>query len=71
MGFGEMAAIDRSPRSATIVADSEAICDLMRVEDFEALGETNPGIKIKLLQNLSLGLCAKLRKANREITVFE
>jgi len=71
MVFGEMAVIDRAPRSATIVADSEVTCDLLNVEDFEALGETSPRIKIKLLENLSRGLCTKLRKANREITVFE
>jgi hypothetical protein len=29
------------------------------------------GKRFKLLENLSLGLCGKLRKANREITVFE
>ena len=71
MVFGEMAVIDRAPRSATIVADSEVGCDLLTLDAFEALGESNPKIKIKLLENLSLGLCAKLRKANREITVFE
>ena len=27
--------------------------------------------KIRLLENLSLGLCRKLRKANRELSVFE
>ena len=69
--FGEMAIIDRAPRSATIVADSDAECDLLTIEDFEALGQTHPAIKIKLLQNLSLGLCHKLRKANRELSVFD
>jgi hypothetical protein len=29
------------------------------------------GKRFKLLENLSLGLCGKLRKVNREITVFE
>ncbi|MEO6183269.1 MAG: cyclic nucleotide-binding domain-containing protein, partial [Verrucomicrobiota bacterium] len=71
MAFGEMAIIDRAPRSATIVADSDAECDLFTIEDFEALGQTHPAIKIKLLQNLSLGLCHKLRKANRELSVFD
>jgi len=32
-----------------------------------ALGITHPKVKIRLLENLSLSLCAKLRKANREI----
>ena len=71
MAFGEMAIIDRAPRSAMIVADSEVECHLLKLEDFERLGQTHPGIKIKLLENLSLGLCRKLRKANRELSVFD
>ena len=71
MAFGEMAVLDGAPRSARIVADSEVECDLLTVEDFDRLGETHPGIKIKLLENLCLGFCRKLRKANRQMSVFE
>ncbi len=71
MAFGEMAIIDRAPRSAMIVADSEVECHLLKLEDFERLGQTHPNIKIRLLENLSLGLCRKLRKANRELSVFD
>lgn len=35
-----------------------------------ALGHTHPRIKIQLLENLSLALCRKLRKANREIALL-
>jgi len=71
MAFGEMAIIDRAPRSANIVADTDVDCDLMDVEAFEKLGISYPAIKIKLLENLSLGLCRKLRKVNRDISVFD
>ena len=71
MAFGEMAIIDRAPRSAMIVADSEVECHLLKLEDFERLSQTHPNIKIRLLENLSLSLCRKLRKANRELSVFE
>jgi glutaminase len=71
MAFGEMAIIDRSPRSATIIADTEVDCDLLHLEDFEKLGASHPAIKIKLLENLSLGLSRKLRKVNRDISVFD
>src|SRR6266850_6535197 len=71
MAFGEMAVIDRAPRSAMIQADTEVECDLLALEDLTQLGESHPVIKIKLLQNLSLGLCRKLRKANREIGILE
>jgi glutaminase len=71
MVFGEMAMIDRAPRSAIIMADTEVECDVLSLEDFDELGRSHPNIKIKLLDSLSLGLCRKLRKANREISVFD
>lgn len=71
MVFGEMALLDRSPRSATIIADSEVECRVLGLEALEQLGAGNPGIKIKLLENLGRGLSRKLRKANVELGVFE
>lgn len=70
MTFGEMAMIDRAPRSAMIVADTDVECDLLALEDFDRLDVSSPAIKIRLLQNLCLDLCGKLRKANRELSVF-
>jgi glutaminase len=71
MVFGEMAMIDRAPRSAMIVADTEVTCDVFSLEDFRRLSTSHPAIKIKLLENLSLGLCRRLRKANRELSLFD
>ena len=71
MSFGEMAFLDGAPRSANIVADSEVECDQLSMEDFLALGKTHPEIKIKMLGKLCLNLTGKLRKANRELSVFE
>jgi glutaminase len=67
MAFGEMAMIDRAPRSATIVADTDVACDLLNAGKLAALGVTHPTIKIRILENLNLDLCRKLRKSNREI----
>ena len=71
MVFGEMAAIDRAPRSAMIVADTEVECDMLSLENFDQLGVLHPAIKIKLLKNLNLSLCHRLRKANRELSLFD
>jgi glutaminase len=71
MAFGEMAFLDGAPRSAMIVADTDIECDILTIEEFEALGSSHPGVKIKLLRNLSLGLCRRLRKANRELSLFD
>lgn len=71
MVFGEMALFDRSPRSATIIADSEVECRILSLDALDQLGIEHPGIKIKLLENLGRGLSRKLRKANVELSVFE
>lgn len=71
MIFGEMAIIDRAPRSATIVADSQVECDAFSVDDFDRLSATHPGSKIKLLESLNLCLCRRLRTANRKLSVFD
>ena len=71
MAFGEMAIIDHAPRSAMVQADTEVECDLLGLKELTQMGQSEPGIKIKLLENLSLGLCRKLRKANREMMVLD
>ena len=43
----------------------------MSLADLEHLGTTHPGIKIKLLESLSLCLCRRLRKANRKLSLFD
>jgi glutaminase len=71
MSFGEMAFIDGAPRSANIIADTDVECHMLTLEDFQRLGKSHPEIKIKLLERLALDLCGKLRKANRELSVFD
>ena len=39
--------------------------------DFNRLVDTYPTIKIAILQNLNLAFCRKLRKANRELSIFD
>lgn len=68
MTFGEMGVLDGRNRSATMIAEVPTACDLLSASKLIALGVAFPKIKIRLLENLALGLCSKLRKANREIT---
>jgi glutaminase len=70
MAFGEMAVLDGARRSAVVVADTDVECDLLTVEDFQCLIDSHPRIKIALLRNISLSLCRKLRKANRELSAL-
>jgi glutaminase len=71
MAFGEMAMLDRAPRSAVVMADTEVECDVLPLDAFSRLGETHPRIEIVLFRNLALSLSRKLRKANREMSVFD
>jgi glutaminase len=70
MAFGELSMLDRAPRSAVVTAETDAECHLLHRHDFEALGQSHPRIQIVLLRNMALGLARLLRKATREIGVF-
>lgn len=61
--FGEMAVIDREPRSASAVAISETKCIVLNQEVFESTMQNNIHIVKKILRNMS----ARLRDANKQI----
>lgn len=71
MAFGELAVIDGGPRSSDVVADTETECDVLSLEAFERIGAEHPGIKFTLLQNISVLLSHRLRRANRELSVYD
>jgi len=52
MTFGELAMVNRSPRSADVRADAQTECYALDVAEFDQLGEKHPEIKMKLLENL-------------------
>ncbi len=51
--FGEIALIAQTPRSATIVADTDLKCHGLSPWDFKPIVESNPSIAWKLLQTLA------------------
>ena len=67
MTFGEMALLDRKPRSASVRADGEVEYLFLPLNEFERLRIDRPDIALRLLENLSRGLSDKLRRANAEI----
>jgi len=71
MAFGELAFIDRSPRSANVTALGAVECRVLTREAFGRLDREAPAIKIRLLENLALGLTGMLRQANRELAVLK
>ncbi len=69
--FGELGMLDQAPRSAMVMAATDVEAHLLNRDDFDALGKTHPRIKITLLTNMALGIARLLRKATREISVFD
>jgi len=61
--FGEMAVIDKGPRSATATAVDEVKCIALNEELFEQQMQNNARIVKKILKNMS----ARLRDANKQI----
>jgi SulP family sulfate permease len=69
--FGELAILDKGPRSASIRADTKLVCIELDEEDFVALASSTPAAAIKLLQNLGHELSGRLRRANQAISQLE
>jgi len=61
MTFGELAVIDRGARGADVRADTAVDCYVFPIAALDALGETDPSMKIAILENL-------LRNASRTVT---
>jgi len=70
MAFGEMAVLENSTRSADIKADSDIECYVFPVKKLQELAKEHPLIMIRLLNNISLVMAGRLRKANREISIL-
>jgi len=71
MTFGEVAFLDRSPRSANVTAVDRVECRILTRQAFGQLERESPDIKIRLLENLALGLSSMVREANRELSVLK
>ncbi len=61
--FGEMAVIDKEPRSASAFAQSDTKLIVLNQERFESTMQTNAHIVQKILRNMS----SRLREANKQI----
>ncbi|MBN1594708.1 Crp/Fnr family transcriptional regulator [candidate division FCPU426 bacterium] len=61
--FGEMAVIDREPRSASATAITETKCIVLNQEVFESTMQSNIHIVKKILRKMS----SRLREANKQI----
>jgi CRP-like cAMP-binding protein len=62
--FGEMALIDRLPRSASVVAVSEGELIVLSKDQFLKVLEGSLSLKIRIYENFLESLCERLRTAN-------
>jgi sulfate permease, SulP family len=69
--FGEMALLDRQPRSATVEADEDLVCYVLTEDAFGALTREHGPVAIKVLTNVGRELSRRLRGASRTIYELE
>ncbi|MDD5260707.1 MAG: glutaminase A [Methylacidiphilales bacterium] len=67
MVFGEMAVLDRLPRSADVTADTKVECLSLTVDALEKLSASRPTVLVTLLRNLALVISHRMRKSNIEL----
>jgi CRP-like cAMP-binding protein len=59
--IGEVAFLDRAPRSATVIAHDELVVAVLDRDAYDALSRESPVIVQKMLANVALYLAARLR----------
>ena len=69
--FGELALLDRGPRSATITVDEDLTGFGLSETSFDLLCERQPDVAIKLLSALGRELSVRIRYANLTIQRLE
>ncbi len=65
--FGELAFIDRQPRTATIRCTKPSILISITRDDFRRLGKANANIQRVMYKNIALFLAERLRSSNEKL----
>ena len=66
--FGEISLVDRAPRSASVVAEEQSECVVVKHTDFQNLIAGNKEIERKFYKSICLVLCERLRVADENLT---
>jgi hypothetical protein len=64
--FGEAGFLMRTPRSADVTAIADTQLVVLDVDGFARLGDTHPGVALKVMRNLSRALCLRLYAHNAD-----
>lgn len=68
---GEMAFAEDSPRSATVIAESDVECLVLERSDFDTLHDSDADIHGVVWRNIACAIAGKLRKANHDLAVYD
>jgi sulfate permease, SulP family len=68
---GEMALIDRKPRSATVRADTDCTLLFLPIAQFDQLQEYQPELSQILQNNLARELALRIRLANQSLALLQ
>ena len=69
--FGELALLDRQPRSAHVVAAESLVCHSLNIDDFERMKTSHPRLAFSFLSGISRVIAVRLRSANQMISYLE
>jgi len=65
--FGDMAMFENDVRSATITAFGDCLLYEIRREDFERLANERPALAYRLVREIAVVLCKRVRQGNQDI----
>lgn len=65
--IGEMALIDKSPRSATVIAKQATTMVTLTDKGFEILAESHPNLGIKVIQKIARLLSLNMRRTSSKL----
>jgi glutaminase len=70
MTFGELAVVTRTPRSADVRADEPVTGWALPVAALDRLGESQPDVKLVLLENLLANVCQTVARLTHEVATL-
>ena len=68
--IGEMALVDREPRSASCTADSDVWCAILTRDSVHTMMERDAGVAARLLLGMSAKIAERLRDTNRQLKLY-
>jgi CRP-like cAMP-binding protein len=68
--LGEMALVDRAPRSADAIAESDVVLFYLPHAEYENIQKDQPGTALRIQDVLVGTLCSRIREANRSFELI-